>query len=1079
MPKFSAAEVPLGRLGILLALEQRLYRQGAPVKVGLTLAFTAAQTAVGGALHGALGDQAADLGYLVVAAAGLVFGPRYGVLSAALLVALDLLTLGSLQPPHGVVLFGLAVLAGRARMLIAQQRSSLAEGAAEAEAHERRLSAVVDNAPIVLFAVDRRGAFTLRRGRLRSGSGLSGDELIGRSVFEVLQRSDRDPRLADYLRRALAGEEFVGSALIDGRVLETHYTPVRDAAGEVVEVIGVALDITERERAREGLVRSEARLEAIVGSTSDGIVTADREGNVIQFNVGAERMFGRPAADVLGRPVGSLVPPRLREGHARVIGSFVEHGGTARHLSAPGRLVGLRASGEEFPAEATISRVEAGKEVLSTVILRDITERLRTENDLARRSAELGGANAALRETSERLQTILTNAPVILFVLDPQGIFTLLTGQGLASVGALPGLAVGRSAFVAFKDLPEILAATRRALGGESGSAVIRGRTYAFDARYVAVRDGDGAVSSVIGVALDVTRLERTRRQLRLLAAAAENAADPMIITDAGAVRTVRYVNPAFTTVLGYAGSEVVRRPDPGLGAPSRDVAALARQREAAEAGETAEAEVEVEARRKDGSTVPLESRVATIRDAGGRVTHLVTILHDLTSRRRQRQELDQVTLYDGLTGLPNRALFLDRVERTIRAAAANADRFALLYLDIDRFAAVNDGFGRGAGDAVLAEVGRRVERLFGDTGSVARFGGDEFAVLLPRVPDAAGALVAADRIAEALRRPLPLAGGDVTADASIGIALFPEHGRTAEELLHNVDAAMYRAKRAASGHAVYTPEIDRGSQRRAVLEAELRRSIVQGELVLHYQPIVTIATRECVGVEALVRWQHPSRGLLPPGDFIPLAEGTGYIKEIALWTLDEGLRRCAAWQTVAPGVSVSVNLSTRNLRDPAIVPSITDLLRTWSVPRGALTLEMTEGTMMGDPEGTLDVLGRLAAEGVSLSIDDFGTGYSSLSYLQRLPVRELKIDRSFVKGLLGDPASEKIVRSTIDLAHSLGLIVVAEGVEDEETLLALGALGCDRAQGYHIGRPMPFGELRALLRAGARAKALEAGRVA
>ena len=433
---------------------------------------------------------------------------------------------------------------------------------------------------------------------------------------------------------------------------------------------------------------------------------------------------------------------------------------------------------------------------------------------------------------------------------------------------------------------------------------------------------------------------------------------------------------------------------------------------------------------------------------------------------RQARDEAQRQALHDGLTGLPNRTLLLDRLQQAIFVADRDTSGVALLIMDLDRFKDVNDTLGHQTGDELLQQVGVRLCAVLRASDTVARMGGDEFAVVLPAAGHTDVALRVAQSLGQALEQPFTLAGHAVSVGSSIGIAMYPEHGTDVKTLLRHADVAMYVAKRGGSGHAVYTWEQDAHDPDRLSMISELRSAIENDELLLHYQPKVSLRTGRCDRVEALVRWQHPLRGLIPPDDFIPLAEQTGLIKPLTHWVIHEALRQCRAWQDSGLDIAVGVNLSMRNLHDPDLVEQISDLLEAGGVGPAALKLEVTESALMTDPQRALDSLARLRAIGVEIAIDDFGTGHASLSYLKQMPVEEIKLDRSFVRDMRTDKNDYTIVRSTIELAHDLGLRVIAEGVEDQETWDLLVKLGCDLAQGYYMSRPLTDFALRAWLAA-------------
>ena len=422
---------------------------------------------------------------------------------------------------------------------------------------------------------------------------------------------------------------------------------------------------------------------------------------------------------------------------------------------------------------------------------------------------------------------------------------------------------------------------------------------------------------------------------------------------------------------------------------------------------------------------------------------------------RQQAQENEHLALHDTLTGLPNRNLFRDRTEQAVRAARRDGDSVALLLIDLDRFKEVNDTLGHRNGDEMLVEVGERLRRSVREIDTVARLGGDEFGVVLSRVRSVDDAVALGEKLRFAISEPMILAGVLLDVDVSVGIALYPRDGDDIDVLLQRADVAMYAAKDERTGVELYRADSDEYSTTRLALVAELRRAIEHSELVLHYQPKFELATRTMTGVEALVRWQHPERGLLAPIDFVPTAERTGLIRQLTRYVLASALAQVRTWRDAGVDLSVSVNLSARDLVDVELPDHISGLLAEHDVPADRLALEITETVLLSDPVRARVVVDRLAALGITLSIDDFGTGYSSLAYLERLPVDEIKIDKSFVLKMVADDNDAVIVRSIVDLGHNLGLKVVAEGVEEEAAWTMLRSLGCDLAQGYLLARPV------------------------
>ncbi len=424
---------------------------------------------------------------------------------------------------------------------------------------------------------------------------------------------------------------------------------------------------------------------------------------------------------------------------------------------------------------------------------------------------------------------------------------------------------------------------------------------------------------------------------------------------------------------------------------------------------------------------------------------------------------LEHQALHDLLTGLPNRTLLHQRVEQSIVAAAPSNASVALLVIDLDRFKEVNDTFGHQYGDLLLQQIGPRLSDVLQPEDTISRLGGDEFAVLLPGA-NAVRAEHVARKLLAALDRSFSISDISVDIGGSIGIALSPDHAADSDVLLRRADVAMYVAKRAGRGFALYSPDQDQHSPDRLAMVGDLRRAIDGDELTLHYQPKVSLRTNRCIGVEALIRWQHPQHGLIPPDQFIPLAERTGLIKNLSYWVLNAALKQARDWLAEGVDVPIAVNLSMRDLHDAELPDTVDRLLRHWQVEPRQLAVEITENGLMADPARALQTITGLRVMGIRIAIDDFGTGYSSLAYLKRLPVDELKIDRSFVRDLATDDDDLAIVRSTISLGHDLGLTIVAEGIEDAGTSDLLRRLGCDIAQGYFIGRPMSATALLASL---------------
>jgi diguanylate cyclase (GGDEF)-like protein len=463
------------------------------------------------------------------------------------------------------------------------------------------------------------------------------------------------------------------------------------------------------------------------------------------------------------------------------------------------------------------------------------------------------------------------------------------------------------------------------------------------------------------------------------------------------------------------------------------------------------EQEFQIEA--DGGLTWVLGSSTGVITD--GKLTGMWSTWRDISVRKEALARLKHQARHDPLTGLPNRKWFAEVLNRRIGEAAATQSRLGLLLMDLDQFKEINDVLGHHAGDKLLKQIGPRLKPVIMDTdGGIARLGGDEFAVILTKLEDDAAAVAIATTIVEAIRRPFRVGALQLSIDVSVGVALFPTHGLDASSLLRCADVAMYEAKRKRVPVVTYVSELNRQSPRRLTLAHALAESIRAGQLGLHYQPIVRLRDRQLAGVEGLARWQHPDYGPIDPDEFIPIAEMGDPIRQLTLKSLDEAARQWVAWKGAGLVTTIALNLSTRILVDLGFVDDTRRILEKYTLPAGSVRFEITETSMLADPGRAIEVVTALNGLGVEFAVDDFGVGFSSLSYLKRLPLTRLKIDRSFVSQMLTSEADASIVRSTINLAHDLGLAVVAEGVEDSETLAMVSDMGCDEAQGLLIGSP-------------------------
>jgi diguanylate cyclase (GGDEF)-like protein len=545
-------------------------------------------------------------------------------------------------------------------------------------------------------------------------------------------------------------------------------------------------------------------------------------------------------------------------------------------------------------------------------------------------------------------------------------------------------------------------------------------------------------------------------RRLHLLEQIVQQSGEAVALisaTDRQAALTVSYRNPrfhllaanastSFDEVFGESGLQLARHSSQQLAAIVRDEASFHGELSSADGMRSFKIDL-----------IPAEPAPPDLISS-------IIFIQELADQHGRLVRVDRDALYDPVSSLPNRVLLFDHLGRDIAIASADQRPLCLLLVDLDRFQEINRAFGHQRGDQVLAQVGRRLGQQLAPAELISRIGGDEFVIVLPGA-DAGRASRLATRLLKALEAPLMIGDRPVTVGASIGIAEYPTHGVDATEIVRAAEVAMYSAKQSSSGFALFAGGDPAQSQFELARIGELREALTNDQLVVYYQPKIHLRSGLVTRVEALVRWQHPTEGLLYPAEFLPLAERSGLIRTISDWTLEQAIRQCRQWHDEQSPIHIAVNLPARSLQDPLLPLRVVELLERWRVEPRCLKLEITESSILADPQHAFAVLSLLQAVGVRLSIDDFGTGFSSLVHLRQLPVDEIKIDKSFVQAMLTSDADLAIVRATIELAHNLGRQVVAEGVEDEQTLQVLSDLGCDLVQGYYYSKAVPADELR------------------
>ncbi len=550
----------------------------------------------------------------------------------------------------------------------------------------------------------------------------------------------------------------------------------------------------------------------------------------------------------------------------------------------------------------------------------------------------------------------------------------------------------------------------------------------------------------------DVTQRRREEEQLRLAAKVFENTNEAILITDAS--NNIVAVNDAFTNMTGYRFEEVKGKDPRILSSGDHDAAFFQNMWRSilTEGGWQGE----IIDKNKAGKRFHKNLAINAVRNEQDVVTHYISISSDISERKEYDKNIHFLAYYDVLTGLPNRTLLRDRLGQMIASAHRDNEKFALLFLDLDRFKYINDSMGHSVGDKLLQSVAQRLQDCVREGDTVSRIGGDEFIVLLREV-DEQGVMSVADKLLRTLATPFNLSGQEISTYASIGVALYPTHATDIDVLMKNADAAMYNAKEnGRNNYKFFTPEMHFRANQVFQMEKDLRLALEQDQFTLVYQPQVDLATGKICGAEALIRWKHPEKGFISPAEFIPVAEETGQIVAIGEWVLRTACWRFASWQKQGmPVFPIAVNMSIRQLRQPNLAEVIESILKENGLEPECLELEITEGIMMGDTKVAMDFLTRMHKLGVQMSIDDFGTGFSSLSYLKNLPVHKLKIDQSFVRDIETDESDAAIVRSIISLGHRLDLKVIAEGVETLEQLDFLRIRGCDEIQGYFYSRPL------------------------
>jgi diguanylate cyclase (GGDEF)-like protein/PAS domain S-box-containing protein len=803
-------------------------------------------------------------------------------------------------------------------------------------------------------------------------------------------------------------------------------------------------------RSEAALIMEAARRRIHFETAVDGIVVFDSEGYVLEANPRFAAMIGYPVEQMVQRHVSDWDVRWGGDELKRIVAELLAGNGATlktRHR---------RRDGGEYDAEISVTPVCLDGCQSLYCIVRDVSERTRAE--------------ALILSSERRAATAFRASPLAVSIAHADDGVLIEVNERFSRVfGWSREELMGRSVMeIGLWDdslVRQAWVASLKEHGRLVGQEVIW-RNKAGEPRIISLSaemlELDGELC-VLAFAQDITGSKQAEEQLRLLANVFEHSSEAILITDRD--NLIIAVNAAFTRLTGYCLEEVRGRNPKILSAgrsTPEDYRAMWRS-----IREQGLWQGEVWDRRKDGSCYPKWLAISTVRDGHGEIFQHIASFTDISERKAAEERIHHLAHYDALTGLPNRVTLLGRLRQAVATARREGSWVAVMFVDMDHFKTINDTLGHPIGDALLTEVARRLAMCVRDSDVVARLGGDEFVIVLTGAGDGAlqASATVADKVLHQLADPYWVAGHELRSTPSIGIGLFPGDGEDTDSLMKNADTAMYHAKALGrNNYQFFTASLNQAAAERLQLEGSLRRALEREEFLLHYQPQVDAGSGVIIGFEALVRWRHPELGMVPPDRFIPIAEDTGLIQPLGEWVLRAACAQLSAMrQQGHDTLRMAVNLSARQLRHVDLPALVGAVLAENGLAGPDLELEITESTAMYNPQATILVFERLRAMGVRLAIDDFGTGYSSLSYLKLLPIHALKLDRSFVKDIEADANDAAICNATIALAHSLGLEVVAEGVETEAQYEFLRRLGCDLIQGYYFSKPLPADELARL----------------
>ena len=701
-----------------------------------------------------------------------------------------------------------------------------------------------------------------------------------------------------------------------------------------------------------------------------------------------------------------------------------------------------------FDAEFYLCRIKNNNDYAILATVRDISARKKTEQ--------------ALMNSEKKFRQLIQSAPDAMVFVDPLGKIVLVNDQMKKMFGyeevELKGQLVERLISPNHIDNAGIRAeffanASAKAMEGGAELLAVHKDEHEFpvtiNLSQVATEDG-----LVVCVAVrDITENKKNAQQSRLWAEILKNSGEGMFVTDAEA--NIILTNDAFVRISGYSTEEIIGQKPSLFKSDKHDGRFY--QTMWNSLLETGYWRGEIWDRRKDGAVYPKWSTISRIIDDNQKVTHYVAVFNDTTNHKEAEERIRYFAFYDSLTGLPNRGLLQDRLQSAIEHAKSFKEKLAVIFLDLDNFKTVNDSLGHSAGDDLLQQVGKRLEGVCRSSDTIGRFGGDEFVIILPSSEHPLHAVHIAERVAQALNTSFDINGFSLRMTASIGISLYPDDGCDVDSLIRNADVAMNNIKENGRGkYRFYSMELNFLAAGRLSLINDLRLALEQNEFVLYYQPKVNAVSGKMTGVEALLRWNHPKKGMIPPLGFIAELEETRLIIPVSEWILQEVCRQQREWVQRGLGqIPVAVNVSAVQFQQPAFLETVKAFLgtcETWQ----CIEFEVTEGVVLKNPSEAIEIMEKLKDMGLLLSLDDFGTGFSSLSYLRRLPIDKLKIDQTFVREMMGNPKDVVIIKAILELSKGLNLKTIAEGVETAEQLSVLRSMGCDEIQGYYFAKPMP-----------------------